>query len=128
MKLLLDTHTFLWSVLDDPALSNAARHEIATTANDVSVSAASFWEISIKYALGKIPLPDTPERYLPTKRIEAGIDLLAIEEPEVCMVHSLPALHRDPFDRMLIAQANCYSLVLVTNDPIIQRYPVRTLW
>jgi PIN domain nuclease of toxin-antitoxin system len=128
VKLLLDTHAFLWSIIDDPALSATVRREIEKTSNEVFVSVASFWEVSIKYGLGKMPLPDTPDRYLPAQRTAAGIDLLSIGEPEVCLVHSLPMHHRDPFDRLVVAQANCYGLVIATNDPLIQRYPVRTLW
>jgi PIN domain nuclease of toxin-antitoxin system len=128
VKLLLDTHAFLWCIIDDPALSTTVHREIERASNDVLVSAASFWEVSIKYGLGKMPLPDAPERYLPAQRTAAGIDLLVIDEPEVCLVHSLPMHHRDPFDRILVAQANYYGLVIATNDPLIQRYAVRTLW
>lgn len=128
MKLLLDTHTFLWAILDDPLLSDAVRHEITNAAEGVFVSSATFWEIAIKYGLGKIPLPDEPDRYLPAKRIAAGFALLAIDDIEACQVHRLPPIHRDPFDRMLITQANRHGLVIATNDPIIGRYPVRTLW
>lgn len=128
MKLLLDTHTFLWCISDDPALSQTVRDEFEEASNDVFVSAASFWEISIKFALGKLPLPDAPDRYLPAQRTAAGIDLLPIDEPEVCQVHNLPPHHRDPFDRLLVAQANCYGLVLATDDPLVKRYPVRTIW
>ena len=128
MKLLLDTHAFLWSLLDDPGLSSATREAITLPGNDVFVSTASFWEIAIKFGLGKLPLPQEPDRYLPAKRRAAGIDLLKIDEAEVCQVHRLPRLHRDPFDRLLIAQANCYGLVIATNDPLIGRYPVQTMW
>ncbi len=128
VKLLLDTHAFLWSIIDDPALSEDIRRELENTSNDAFVSAASYWEISIKYGLGKLPLPEAPDRYLPAQRKAARFDLLAIEEPEVCLVHNLPPHHRDPFDRLLVAQANCYGLVIATNDPLIQRYAVRTLW
>ena len=128
MRLLLDTHTFLWCLIDDPALSRPARDAIENTSNDVFVSAASFWEISMKYGLGRMPLPDAPDRYLPAQRAAAGFEFLAIGEPEAYFVCSLPPHHRDPFDRLLIAQANCYGLVMVTNDPLVQRYPVRTLW
>ena len=128
MKLLLDTHTFLWAIIDDPSISMVARDEIADSGNEVFVSTASFWEISIKYGLGKLPLPDEPDRYLPAQRNAAGFDLLTIGEAEVCQMHRLPAIHRDPFDRLLIAQANCYGLMIATNDPVVRRYPVRTIW
>jgi len=128
MKLLLDTCAFLWSILDDPQLSEGVRTAIEDEANEVAVSVGSFWEISIKYGLGKLPLPEEPDRYLPVKRTEAGFDLLPILEAEVCQIHRLPAIHRDPFDRLLVAQANCYGMVIATNDPLIGQYPVRTIW
>ncbi len=128
MRLLLDTHTFLWMITDDPSLSGTARALIAAADNDVWLSAASSWEISIKYGLGKLPLPEEPDRYLPRMRQRSGVEILPIEEAEVCQIHRLPAIHRDPFDRLLIAQANCHGLVIVTDDPIIVRYPVQTIW
>jgi len=128
MRLLLDTHTFLWVVTDDPALSKPARERILTAENEVWLSAASAWEIAIKFGLGKLPLPEEPDRYLPRVREASGIELLAIGEAEVCQIHRLPPIHRDPFDRLLVAQANCHGLVIVTDDPLIQRYPVQTTW
>jgi len=128
MRLLLDTHTFLWVVTDDPALSKPARERILAADNEVWVSAASAWEIAIKFGLGKLPLPDEPDRYLPRVREASGIELLPIGEAEVCQIHRLPPIHRDPFDRLLVAQANCHGLVIVTDDPQIQRYPVQTMW
>lgn len=128
MKFLLDTCTFLWCVSDDSELSNAVRAAVVDSGNEVFVSSASFWEISIKYGLGKLPLPEDPAAYLPRLRDESGFDFLNISEAEVCNVHRLPPIHRDPFDRILISQANCYGLQIVTNDKIIAQYPVRTFW
>ena len=128
MKLLLDTHTFLWAIIDDPSLSLASQAAIADPANEVFVSTASFWEIAIKYGLGKLSLPDEPDRYLPAQRTAAGFDLLTIGEAEASQVHRLPAIHRDPFDQLLVAQANCYGLVIATDDAVVQQYPVRTIW
>jgi PIN domain nuclease of toxin-antitoxin system len=128
VKLLLDSHTFLWDIGDDPALSKRVHDEIDEPSNDVYVSSASLWEISIKYGIGKLSLPQRPEHYLPAQRIAANFELLPVEEAEACLVHSLPPHHRDPFDRLLIAQAICYGLVIATNDPLIQKYSVRTLW
>jgi PIN domain nuclease of toxin-antitoxin system len=128
MRLLLDTHTFLWMITDDPSLSLTTRDLIASAENDVWLSAASSWEISIKYGLGKLPLPEEPDRYLPRMRQRSGVELLPIGEAEVCQIHRLPAIHRDPFDRLLVAQANCHGLVIVTDDPTITRYPVQTIW
>lgn len=128
MKYLLDTCTFLWAITDSPKLSQMVRAEILISSNEVWVSAVSFWEISIKFGLGKLRLPEEPDRYLPAQRVAAGFDLLTIGEAEVCQVHRLPALHRDPFDRLLVAQANCHGLVIATCDPLIQKYPVQTRW
>lgn len=128
MRLLLDTHAFLWVITDDPALSAVVRREVTSVENSVWLSAASAWEIAIKFGLGKLPLPEEPGLYVPRKRQQSRIELMPIGEPEVCQVHRLPQVHRDPFDRLLIAQANCHGLILVTNDPIISQYPVRTLW
>ncbi|HIC68264.1 MAG TPA: type II toxin-antitoxin system VapC family toxin, partial [Candidatus Latescibacteria bacterium] len=112
----------------DPSLSLATRDAIADPANEVYVSTASFWEIAIKYGLGKLSLPEEPDRYLPAQRTAAGFDLLTIGEAETCQVHRLPAIHQDPFDRLLVAQANCYGLIIATDDAVVQRYPVRTIW
>ncbi|MFM8497251.1 MAG: type II toxin-antitoxin system VapC family toxin [Planctomycetia bacterium] len=128
MKLLVDTHAFLWFLTDAPSLSATAREAIASADNHVVLSAASAWEVTVKYALGKLPLPDEPDRYLPAMRKRAGIELLPIGEAEVCQVHKLPPIHRDPFDRILVAQATVHGLVIVTDDATIGRYPVRTLW
>ena len=128
MKLLVDTHAFLWLILDDPSLSDTARREIRSRDNEVWLSAASGWEIAIKYGLGKLPLPEEPDRYVPRMRRRSGIESLPIGEAEVCQIHRLPPLHRDPFDRLLVAQANCHGLVIVTDDPVVSRYPVQTLW
>lgn len=128
MRLLLDTHSFLWMITDDPALSVAARDAIAAADNEVWLSAASGWEIAIKYGLGRLPLPEEPDRYVPRMRERSGVSLLPIGEPEVCQLHRLPPIHRDPFDRVLVAQANCHGMVIVTDDTVIRRYPVQTLW
>lgn len=128
MKLLLDTHAFLWFITDDPSLSRTARAEVVSPDNEVWLSAASAWEITVKFGLGKLPLPEDPDRFVPAMRRRSGIDILPIGEAEACQVHKLPPLHRDPFDRILVAQANCHGLVIVTDDAWIGRYPVRTLW
>lgn len=128
MNLLLDTHAFLWFIGDDESLSPTARAAITAAENQVWLSAASAWEITVKHGIGKLPLPEEPDRFVPTMRQRAGIALLPIGEAEVCQVHKLPRVHRDPFDRILIAQANCHGLVIVTDDGWIGRYPVRTLW
>ncbi|MBX3421305.1 MAG: type II toxin-antitoxin system VapC family toxin [Pirellulaceae bacterium] len=128
MKILLDTHTFLWAITGDPQLSARVIDAISNPANEVFVSVASSWEICIKYSSGKLKLPRQPDQYLPEQRLMAGFELLVIDEAEVCQVHRLPAIHRDPFDRLLIAQVNFYEMTLATNHLVFAQYPVRTLW
>ncbi|MDE3019463.1 MAG: type II toxin-antitoxin system VapC family toxin [Nitrospirota bacterium] len=128
MKLLLDTCTFLWIITDAPDLSDRAASLFMDPAHDVFLSSVSVWELSVKYSLGRMPLPDTPERFLPVQREQHGIAALPLEEPAVLHLHKLPSLHRDPFDRMLICQAIEHDCVLLTPDSLITQYPVRTLW
>ena len=97
-------------------------------ANDVFLSAVSAWEIAVKHALGKLPLPDPPSRYVPKQRASRGIAPLPLDEDAALHLSLLPELHRDPFDRMLICQALAAGMLIVTPDPEIARYPVRTLW
>ena len=128
MNVLVDTCTFLWMADDAPELSEQARLTVIDPDNEVYLSAVSAWEIAIKHALGKLPLPDPPGRFVPTQRTLLGLVPLPIEEEAGLAVGRLPTLHRDPFDRLLICQALTHGLVLVSPDPLIQQYPVRTLW
>ena len=128
MKLLLDTCTFLWIVAGSSALSRGAREQFLDEGNEAQLSAVSKWEIAVKHALGKLPVPVSPQRFVPAARERHGIDSLALDEESSLQVARLPNLHRDPFDRMLVAQAIVHGLVIVTPDPDISRYPVRTLW
>jgi PIN domain nuclease of toxin-antitoxin system len=128
MKLLVDTCTFLWMADDAPELSARAREAVTNPTNEVYFSAASAWEITIKYALGKLPLPEPPGAFVPTQREQLALTALAIEEESVLALDRLPSFHRDPFDRLLVCQAITHGLVIVSPDPKIQQYPVRTLW
>jgi len=128
MRLLLDTCTFLWIVGGAKELSSRARSAFADPANEVFLSAASAWEIAVKHRLGKLPLPAAPAEFVPAQRAAHGIEPLAVEEESALHIAKLPDLHRDPFDRMLVAQALVGGLVLVTPDDTIRRYPVRILW
>jgi PIN domain nuclease of toxin-antitoxin system len=128
MKYLLDTATFLWLVAGSPELSPAARDAIADPENEVFLSAVSAWEIAIKHALGRLPLPRPAEKFVPSERERAGVSSLPLDEESTLHVHRLPAIHRDPFDRMLVCQAIVHGLLLLTPDPQIARYPVRTAW
>ena len=127
MKLLLDTHIFLWYISADPQLPGAFRDAIRDPANEVYLSVASVWEAVIKYALGKLPLPEAPAEYLPRQREAHQIATLAVEEAALAHLAGLPPLHRDPFDRVLIAQALQHGLTLVTVDDAVRAYPVPLL-
>ncbi len=128
MNLLLDTCTFLWIATDDPALSPVARELFTDPNNDVFLSAVSAWEITVKHHLGRLPLPDPPQRFVPAMRTGHGIAALPLGEEACLLAGTLPPVHRDPFDRMLVCQALVLGLTILTPDPTIARYPVRTAW
>jgi len=127
MKLLLDTHVFLWYVLADPHLPSVFRDAIRDPSNEVYLSVASVWEAVIKYALGKLPLPEPPATYLPRQREAHQIASLAIEEAALAALAALPSLHRDPFDRILIAQSLQHGLTVLTVDDAVRAYSVPLL-
>ena len=124
MKLLLDTHIFLWFISGDARLPDRMRDAIRDPGNDVYLSVVSLWEIITKYKLGKLPLPQPPETYIPTQRIRHLITDLPLDEVSVTRLAQLPAIHRDPFDRMLICQALEQGLTIMTVDVTIPTYPV----
>ena len=128
MRLLLDTHVFLWALNGDQRLSSAADSAIRAPDNAVYLSVASVREATIKHALGKLPLPSSPASYLPAQRRRLGVASLGIDEATMVFLPKLPALHRDPFDRILICQAFQHGLILVTADAAITAYPVATLF
>ena len=128
MNLLLDTSTFLWIILDAPDLSPRARELFRDPGNRVYLSAVSAWEIAIKHALGKLPLPESPTAFIPQQRTAHGILSLPFDEDAALRVASLPAVHRDPFDRALVSQATSRQLLILTNDPQIAAYGVPTEW
>ena len=124
MNLLLDTHVFLWAVDNNPNLSPVAREAIVDGHNIVYVSAATAWEISIKRAIGKLKIPESD--YLEELRLHRFMPL-SITTEHALAVENLPPHHKDPFDRMLIAQAQEENLALVTRDPRIKAYEVRII-
>jgi PIN domain nuclease of toxin-antitoxin system len=128
VRLLLDTSTFLWLINDAPSLSERARDGIVDAENEVFLSPVSAWEIAVKSALGKLPLPRSADRLVPEERQRHAIESLALDEDSVLQLGRLPRLHRDPFDRMLVCQAIAHGLVIVTGDPLVAQYPVRTMW
>ncbi|APB34944.1 PilT protein-like protein [Gloeomargarita lithophora Alchichica-D10] len=105
MRILLDTHIFLWFISGHTQLSTDARDAIRDPDNEVYLSSVSIWEAIVKYHLGKLPLPEPPETYLPKQRNLHQIASLGLDESSVIQLVKLPPLHRDPFDRMLICQA-----------------------
>ena len=128
MKLLLDTCTFLWIITDDPELSKSARALFVDPENEVYLSAVSTWELAIKHALGRLPLPEPPERFIPAQRQQHNIAALPLEEGATLYLSRLPHFHNDPFDRMLICQAIMYGMIILTPDEQVAQYPVRTTW
>ena len=122
MKLLLDTHIFLWFISGSNQLSTRFRDHIQDPNNTVYLSVVSLWECIIKYQLGKLPLPESPELYLPKQREQHRIDSLIVDEASVGHLITLPSLHRDPFDRLLICQALRHNLIIVTADAAAMAY------
>jgi PIN domain nuclease of toxin-antitoxin system len=127
MRALLDTHTFLWAILDDPRLSRRAQ-QIFTGPNDLWLSVASIWEIIIKTKAGKLPLPSPTGPYIIGELGNNRIKVLPIALDHVLRIESLTVHHRDPFDRLLIAQSIEEKLPLISADPIFERYPVNLIW
>ncbi len=126
MRLLLDTHVFLWANAE-PARLAEQRAVLADPENELLLSAASAWEIAIKHGLGRLPLPESPVTWVPSRARALGCTLVTIEHQHALAVGQLPPLHRDPFDRLLVAQAAALGATLVTADRILADYPVPTL-
>lgn len=127
MKLLLDTQIFLWYISGDERLPEKYQNEIRLQENEVYLSVVSLWEIIVKYQLGKLPLPHSPEIYIPQQRKRHGITSMILTEEDISELMKLPSIHRDPFDRMLICQAISRNLKIVTVDRAIHEYSVETL-
>src|SRR2546423_13661652 len=128
MKLLLDTCTFLWIVNRQRPLAEHVLTVLAAPENDVALSVVSVWEIAIKHARGRLPLPSPLDRFVPQERTRYGIALLPLDEDSALHVAKLPPLHLDPFDRMLVSQAIVHGFTILTPDPLVTQYPARTMW
>ena len=128
MKLLLDTHTFLWWNLDAPQLSEHVRQLIGDGRNEIFFSAASAWEIAIKYAKSRLDLPEPPDSYVPNRLALHQFTPLPIQLSHALHVYTLPTYHNDPFDRLLVAQSQMESLPLLSSDAEIGRYAVELIW
>jgi PIN domain nuclease of toxin-antitoxin system len=127
MKLLLDTHAFLWFVAGDDQLSPRARRVMEAEGSELILSTASVWEMAIKARLGRLQLPATVEEYV-AEKAASGFFLLPVEWNHAAAVEKLPFHHRDPFDRLLVAQALTDDLTIVSGDAALRRYGVRLVW
>jgi PIN domain nuclease of toxin-antitoxin system len=128
MNALLDTHTFLWWVTDAPQLSETARSFIANPDNKIFFSVASGWEILIKVGTGKLSIPDEPNIYITSRLIDNRFEVLPIDLPHVLQIAKLPDNHRDPFDRIIIAQSQVARMPILTIDRLIVQYAVDVIW
>ena len=128
MKLLLDTHAFLWWVGGAPAFGRRARAEVANPDNEVFVSIASCWELAIKLSLGKLRLPQSLDRFIQEQLTRNSFVLVALDFRHVIRVADLPFHHRDPFDRVLVAQALQDDLAIVSADRVFRKYGVTVVW
>ncbi|MCP5099963.1 MAG: type II toxin-antitoxin system VapC family toxin [Chloroflexi bacterium] len=127
MKILLDTHTFLWS-LSGKHFSDQAQEVFLDPQNSLALSMASYWEICIKLSLGKLKLQSNWEQVFDQEMVANQIQWLSIEKEHCRKIVELPFIHRDPFDRLLIAQAICEDMTLLTVDKMVQLYDVPTIW
>ena len=128
MKALLDTHAFLWWLSDDPRLGNAARELIADHRNEVFLSVASTWELAIKASIGKLHLQMPLEDLLQSAKHDLGLRILHIELAHALAVQNLAFHHRDPFDRLLLAQARVNGLSILSRDAIFDLYEIPRIW
>ncbi|MHB8356936.1 MAG: type II toxin-antitoxin system VapC family toxin [Vulcanimicrobiaceae bacterium] len=127
MRFLLDTHAFLWTLLHKNKITPKIWAQLEAVDNQLFLSAASAWEIAIKVALGKLVIPGDPAVYVPRRARQANILSLPITEDHALAVRALPMHHGDPFDRLLVAQAQLESLTIVTADPQFTKYDVNCL-
>ncbi len=128
MRILLDTQALLWSATSRRRFGPTVLSVLEDTANDLVVSAATAWEIAIKYAIGKLSLPSPPDEYIPDRMRMGGLDGLPVEHAHALRVAQLPLHHRDPFDRLLIAQAQIEGLTILSSDRRFSLYDVEVMW
>lgn len=126
-RVMLDTHVFLWAASEPERLSTAARNAIEDPTSEIFISAAVVWEIVIKHALGKLQLPASPASFIPTLIAQLGFRALPITHEHALTLGVLPKHHNDPFDRMMIAQARCEGMTLISTDSNVARYAVQYL-
>lgn len=132
MRYILDTHSFLWALFSPKKLSPRARKEIRDRENEVALSVVTFWEISLKYALGKLELANTEPEELPEAAEEMGLDILLLRPVEAASFHKLPRIaHKDPFDRLIIWQAIQHKMTLISRDrqfKVYEQFGLKSPW
>ncbi|HEY5314593.1 MAG TPA: type II toxin-antitoxin system VapC family toxin [Pirellulales bacterium] len=128
MRLLLDTHSFLWFILDNPRLSSAARNLVEEAANEIHVSPASYWEIAIKIKLGKYALHQPYQQFVETQIAVNDFRIVPIEPKHTALLTTMPLHHKDPFDRLILAQALAEDIPIIGIDPQFDAYGVKRLW
>jgi PIN domain nuclease of toxin-antitoxin system len=128
MKLLLDTHTFLWFVLNDPQLRPTAQILIRDPQNDIYLSPASYWEIAIKISIGKYQLPTSYDTWMRDQITINTFEILPVLIEHTAILTNLPFHHKDPFDRLIIAQSICENIPVISADRTFDNYPITRLW
>ena len=128
MKVLLDTHAFLWWNSNDRRLSTRAKKLLSDPSNELRISVVSAWEIAIKVHRGRLHLPEPVDTYVPSRLAHYGMVSVPVTIDHVLATAFLPAYHHDPFDRLLVAQARAEGLPIITVDPAIGKYPVEVIW
>ena len=128
MRILLDTHAFLWWIANDQRLSQRSIEFISDGSNELLLSVASGWEIAIKVGLGRLDIPEPLDRFISEQLFRNHIGVLPVQLSHALQVHKLPQLHRDPFDRMLITQAQVESLSILSSDKRFADYDIEVLW
>jgi len=127
MKYLTDTHIFLWWITDNPRLSEHVRKAVASPENEIFLSSASTWEMVIKSSVGKLSLPSSPDLFIRKQLALNDIKILNVTIEHTFALLKLPMIHKDPFDRILIAQANAENLIIITDDVLIKKYGITVM-
>jgi len=127
MRYLIDTHTFLWFIDDSPQLSVDVKN-LLESETDIILSVASLWEIAIKVSIGKLRLPDAYDKFIPDQVAANDIEVLPISLGHLSVVATLPFHHRDPFDRLIIAQGMVEKMEIISVDGVFDAYPIKRLW
>lgn len=128
MKFLADTCTFVWFLMDHPALPGPVKAKICDPGNEIYLSVVSIWEIMLKRKMGQITFASAVSEYVEREKAKNSLRILFLNDTSIYHLNKLATIHKDPFDRMLICQSMEHGLTLLTPDPAIRRYPIKTLW